>query len=1045
MGALDSLKAAVNYFRSTVAADGGYVYDYLADLSQRWGEVEATATEIWIESPGTPAVGWAMLRAYERTGDTDCLAGAAEVAAALVSTQHVSGGWHYKAETDPTIRASTYIYQADGTPVYDGRNNWTALDDDQTQGALRFLIRYDRATGFTDTNVHACVIRALASILSAQYPNGGWPARYRSWEQLGQTLPGGIAGGYVPAWAGKYETPVAASAPASWPLTQPVGLEYLHFCTMNDAVIPDTIRTLLLAYEVYGTTAYLTAAELGGTFLINASMPAPSPGWAQQYDEDMHPWWGRTFEPPALASMETIYALRALLQLYFVTGDAAYAAPVPGALAWMNAVTLGAGVWSRFYEMGTDTPVYVDSTLTMTYSDLDLLPGYSWKPNLATTVTRITDFYNDRAVYRAQYVAAIAAGMDLGFDYIEQIIPVTLRPARPSGATVAATIAAMDGGVRWLDTGHILTTDFNDNVDILSLSLEVGVEWFVKQGAAAGGLGTAGSPFDTIADALAAWTDGDIIYLAGDGEHIDLGGGSIWAKNPFRETVTLNTAGKANGSFLQWPGEDPAFVSACDDKGPDSGAAWAGPDGNGEYTLALASDPVMVYRDGVLLVKGTVGSLAANQWGYSGGTIYAKEKPDSALVCSRFDVGVRTSYLLKGSNWTSGVSESATGDPITWIGGRSYGFSFTAGDADVTLGGNHEHLRTAEAHIISGMTAGTFTISGDVRGQVYNYQQSGGAIVISGTVYGLPRTIYNRSQSGGTFTNYSDISGVGAQIRSRDQSGGTFTNYGDLSGCSTYPISNETPSGGTLYNYGLVSGNSLGVRDNAATGGAIVLRQCHVTGNGSSGGSQTVFDGVFGATADATIEAAIYSAGVAGHYAILASGNLTGVKVHRSTIYGLLGGGLNITSATATGWEIVGSILVGLGSPAFQMANGAESGALIAYNCFWAANAGDTIAVFKGVTYTRADYVAFFAALEAENPLSVGNICADPKFVDAARRDFHLALNSPCSMSGTAISGVTEDYEGTPINGIGGYSMGAYEGIKTQPIGVIGYCLRLRG
>ena len=61
-----ALKKAVTFFREKVSAEGGYLWRYSEDLSLREGEEKATATQAWLQPPGTPAVGEAFLAAYER-------------------------------------------------------------------------------------------------------------------------------------------------------------------------------------------------------------------------------------------------------------------------------------------------------------------------------------------------------------------------------------------------------------------------------------------------------------------------------------------------------------------------------------------------------------------------------------------------------------------------------------------------------------------------------------------------------------------------------------------------------------------------------------------------------------------------------------------------------------------------------------------------------------------------------------------------------------------------------------------------------------------
>ena len=82
-----ALARAGRYFSENVAVRGGYVYFTSEDLARRWGEGEATPTQIWVQPPGTPTVGGAFLNAHEETGDPAHLAAATAAGEALVYGQ----------------------------------------------------------------------------------------------------------------------------------------------------------------------------------------------------------------------------------------------------------------------------------------------------------------------------------------------------------------------------------------------------------------------------------------------------------------------------------------------------------------------------------------------------------------------------------------------------------------------------------------------------------------------------------------------------------------------------------------------------------------------------------------------------------------------------------------------------------------------------------------------------------------------------------------------------------------------------------------------
>ncbi|MBM3500024.1 MAG: pectate lyase, partial [Armatimonadetes bacterium] len=70
--AVGSLGSAVMHFRTDVACQGGYLWRYRADMTEREGEGKATETQVWVQPPGTPSVGLAMLEAYRLTGLGSC-------------------------------------------------------------------------------------------------------------------------------------------------------------------------------------------------------------------------------------------------------------------------------------------------------------------------------------------------------------------------------------------------------------------------------------------------------------------------------------------------------------------------------------------------------------------------------------------------------------------------------------------------------------------------------------------------------------------------------------------------------------------------------------------------------------------------------------------------------------------------------------------------------------------------------------------------------------------------------------------------------------
>jgi PelA/Pel-15E family pectate lyase len=381
-----ALRKATQFYHGSVASHGGYVYQYSADLSLREGEGTTTPSTVWVQPPGTPAVGEAFLDAYDATGDEAHLAAARDAGRCLVLGQLQSGGWFYSAEFDPERRKEIFYRRGlDGAllptrvPATDRaanggwdvwrrrkyERNLSILDDDVTQAATRFLIRLDAAHDFGEASIHEAARMALTSLQNAQYPNGAWSASY---DRLQDGPPSDA------------DYPVKrASYPDDWPRTWPK--DFTGCYVTNDDLVADGIETLLTAWRTYKDDQLLAAAKQAGDFLLLAQMPDPQPAWAQQYDREMHPVWSRAFEPPAVSGLESQNIIAALMKLHRATRDDKYLEPIPEAIAFLRRSRLRDGRLARFYELTTNRPLYFtrkDGRHVMTYDDDRLATGYGY-------------------------------------------------------------------------------------------------------------------------------------------------------------------------------------------------------------------------------------------------------------------------------------------------------------------------------------------------------------------------------------------------------------------------------------------------------------------------------------------------------------------------------------------------------------------------------------------------------------------------------------------------------------------------------------------
>jgi len=427
--AADSLRKATAYFRRNISTEGGYLWRYSEDLKRREGEDKADEATVWLEPPGTPAVGMALLQAYWDTGDRHYLDAALAAGNCLVRGQLRSGGWDNSITFDPSRRRK-YTYRVDEPIAARSPRNTTTLDDDKTQSATRLLIHLDATLSFANESIHESVLYALQALLDAQYPNGAWPQRFS-----GPPDPNAF--------------PILqASFPESWPREFPK-TKYAGYYTFNDNVIGDVVDVMLLAFSVYRDERYLQAVERAGDFILSAQMPDPQPAWAQQYDLAMQPAWARKFEPPAVTGGESQGVIRTLLRIYRETGQRRYLDAVPAALAYLRQSQLADGRLARFYELRTNRPLYFTIDYVLTYSDADMPTHYAFKTG------------NRLDTLEGAYRQALALpAPELG---AKPYRPLISRPHASTGlmAQVREVIEALDNQGRWLEKGRL--RDRGDN------------------------------------------------------------------------------------------------------------------------------------------------------------------------------------------------------------------------------------------------------------------------------------------------------------------------------------------------------------------------------------------------------------------------------------------------------------------------------------------------------------------------------------------------------------------------------------------------------
>jgi PelA/Pel-15E family pectate lyase len=320
---LAAMKRASGFMMDTVSERGGFVETYTADLSERWGEVPARRSMIWVQEPGTVSVGRVLLEAYQGTKDNTFLEQAQRTADALIAGQHPAGGWHYFIDFDPSGIEKWYAEVGSrcwGWEEYYHYDGNCTFDDNVTTGAADFLLDLFMETKSVKHRV--ALDKAIGFILKSQYPEGGWPQRY------------------------------------------PLREGYSSYFTFNDGVTTNNIYFLLKADRLLGNVAYKRAAIRGMQFVVISQMGAPQAGWGMQHDLDLRPAGARSYEPAGLSPSTTAENIGHLMRFYQITGDRRHLRGIPDAIAWLDKAKLPEGhsdqghTHGQFLELNTDRPLY---------------------------------------------------------------------------------------------------------------------------------------------------------------------------------------------------------------------------------------------------------------------------------------------------------------------------------------------------------------------------------------------------------------------------------------------------------------------------------------------------------------------------------------------------------------------------------------------------------------------------------------------------------------------------------------------------------------
>ncbi|MCV9389084.1 pectate lyase [Reichenbachiella ulvae] len=298
---------------------------------------------------------------------------ALRIADQVLIYQHPNGGWAKNVDMAAPLDAAQIkaIKQEQSNP--DSDLSETTIDNGATHTEMRFLARVYERTG--EKKYKKAFLKGLDYLLEAQYDNGGWPQFY-------------------PLKKGYYENITfndGAMMGVMWQLRQVVDGAY-------DFVDPTRIKRAKEAIDK-GLEVILKMQVK-----VNAELTV----WCAQHDPvTLAPAKARAYEHISLSGSESVGILKYLMSIDNPSPEVI--AAVKGAVAWFEKVkltdvriirkeddTLPRGfdklvafdpmnaepLWARFYEIGTNYPIFSDRRSIVLYSlseiSYERRVGYRW-------------------------------------------------------------------------------------------------------------------------------------------------------------------------------------------------------------------------------------------------------------------------------------------------------------------------------------------------------------------------------------------------------------------------------------------------------------------------------------------------------------------------------------------------------------------------------------------------------------------------------------------------------------------------------------------
>jgi PelA/Pel-15E family pectate lyase len=291
---------------------------------------QAVGTIAWNDAQNKPAEWYASAEALR-------------IADNLLLYQRNSGGWPKNIDMAKPLDAAD---QRDLRRA--AKENDSTIDNGATYTQLSFLARV--YTAQPQDRHRESFLKGFDYLLKAQYPNGGWPQFYPKLE------------GY-----------------------------YKHITFNDNAMIGvmKLLRDVAAAKPAYAfvdearRASAAKAVEKGIECILKTQIVVNGRRtvWCAQHDEvTLAPAGGRTFEVVSLSGGESVEIVRFLMSIK--DPSPAVVEAIESAITWFEQSRLKASTWARFYEIGTNRPIFVGRDGVVKYDisqiEEERRTGYAW-------------------------------------------------------------------------------------------------------------------------------------------------------------------------------------------------------------------------------------------------------------------------------------------------------------------------------------------------------------------------------------------------------------------------------------------------------------------------------------------------------------------------------------------------------------------------------------------------------------------------------------------------------------------------------------------